>query len=217
MKETGVIPYEDAVALIVVPPLNRDPVTKERPTPSSSPERPPPEREVKIRGKSKRRLVSQMYAAETVEEREDIQLKDEEYELIPHPAKIPLYHGPALFPVRSQRAALHNALKNLLQVEIRARIREGPPKKTKRDQKQQGAASDGGGQVTQGKKAKWQRPKGDQKPSQVYVLCSDSETLLRADMVPLLVALWRVRMWEGQGWVLPWRERWKLKPRPLPA
>src|ERR1700722_13739276 len=36
LRATGVISYPEAIAVIVVPPLNRNPVTKERPVPTSS-------------------------------------------------------------------------------------------------------------------------------------------------------------------------------------
>ena len=44
------------------------------------------------------------------------------------------------------------------------------------------------------------RAKGDAKASHAYVVFSDAQSVLRADTVPLAVALWRVRLWEGGGW-----------------
>ena len=41
-----------------------------------------------------------------------------------------------------------------------------------------------------------QRAKGDQKACHAFLVCSDEETLLRGDTVPLAIALWRIRIWE---------------------
>jgi len=36
--------------------------------------------------------------------------------------------------------------------------------------------------------------------SHAFLLLSSAETVLRADTVPLAIALWRLRMWEGDSW-----------------
>ena len=36
-------------------------------------------------------------------------------------------------------------------------------------------------------------------PSHAFILFSNARTVVRADTVPLAIALWRVRMWEGEG------------------
>jgi len=44
------------------------------------------------------------------------------------------------------------------------------------------------------------RARGDEKASHPFLLCSDASTVLRGDAVGAAIALWRVRMWEGEGW-----------------
>ncbi|OBZ76184.1 hypothetical protein A0H81_03965 [Grifola frondosa] len=90
--------------------------------------------------------------------------------LLPH-SKVPLYNGVALFPSRPQRAALHSALLRILDLEYQ---------KAPKDKKAE-------------------RGHGEQKGSHAFLLCSDAATVLRVDTVPLAIALWRVRMWEGGG------------------
>ena len=214
IKRTGVIPFEGAVALLLIPPLNRDKRTKQRPKPNSSSEPPQPEKQVRIRWNAKTKAVSQMHAAQKIQEKDDYSLEDEDYDFLPQES-VTLYHGPAMFPSRSQRAAVYEALNKVLQAERQARLREGRSQMRKQKQKSEDDSQEGEGVESGKKKTQW--PKGDEKASHAYLICSDSETLLRADIVPLLIALWRVRLWEGQGWQLPLRERWKLKPRSLPA
>jgi len=49
-------------------------------------------------------------------------------------------------------------------------------------------------------KSKVPRAHGDQKASHAFLLSSDADTLMRVDTVPLAIALWRIRIWEGAGW-----------------
>jgi hypothetical protein len=50
----------------------------------------------------------------------------------------------------------------------------------------------------------------DQDAPQAYLLRSTSQTLYRVDTVPVCIALWRLRLWSGQGWSDtlwgPWEE-----------
>jgi hypothetical protein len=118
-------------------------------------------------------------------------------------AQAPLYHGLALFPARPLRAALHKALCRLLDAERGARSRALPT-----------SGSSG--------YEKSPRVRGDAKGSHAFLLCSNQQTAKRADVVPLAIALWRLRMWEGQaygsavetshwevdaGWRLSWAEQ----------
>lgn len=226
VKNTETIPFEGAIALLIVPPVNRDPATKQRPTPSFSIE--PIEDEDKIPSKPLPPLsVLHPTALEedpedAVEEdledavEEDLQgavKGDPELPTFLPSAKVPLYNGLTLFPARKQRAALHAALNKVLRSERRTRQREyrenkpeGKLKSSDQDPSNEDASTE-----------KRQRAKGDDKASHAYVLCSDAERMLRVDPVPLAIALWRVRMWEKGNFNLPVEERWKLKPRPIPS
>lgn len=169
----------DAVAVLVVPSLNRDPITKTRPLPNTSPLPPrlPPLEEVQPRSRNGDPLpLSTMCYA----------VSPKDYEGSPDvitPMKVPLYNGVALFPSKPQRAALHERLCKVLMVEGRARWRQHGPVSTSK--------SDNGRPATR-------RPK--EVPSPAFLLRSGAETILRADSVPLAIALWRLRMWEGDSW-----------------
>lgn len=95
--------------------------------------------------------------------------------------RAPLYNGTTLFPSRTQRAALHKALCDVLLVERRARWREEGTSKSSPE-----------------KGDKWAR--GEAKASHAFVLCSNAKSIMRSDAVPLSIALWRLRMWEDDGW-----------------
>ncbi|KAI0660848.1 hypothetical protein C8Q70DRAFT_972874 [Cubamyces menziesii] len=176
IKATGVIPHRNAVAVLVVPPPNRDPVTKSRPTPFASPSPPP---DASVPKELPRTLpLSVLYPTAEEERRpSDVQLPD----AVP-PSCVPLYNGATLFPSPTQRAALHAALGQVLAAEstVRFMIRSRPALPPQ--------------ESTDGRPV---RAKGDQKASHAILVCSDEQTLLRGDTVPLAVALWRVRMWEG--------------------
>lgn len=179
IKSKGVIPYNNAVAVVVVPPLNRDPTTKIRPKASvdaaaiqqdistdhhASPYPLPP--------------LSTLYPI----------TKPSYYDNLPNylpSSKVPLYNGVSLFPSRSQRAALHARLTRLVSIERRARYREHRSKKSA---------------TPQSIEPRDKSAKGNQKASHAFLLLSDEKTVLRADTVATAIALWRVRMWEGAGW-----------------
>lgn len=170
-------PLEDqgAVAVLVVPPLNRDPATKTRPVPNASPL--PPELPPLVAQPTADPLpLSTMCHVSSLED----------YQGLPDvitAMKVPLYNGVVLMPSKAQRAALHERLSKVLMVERRARWR------------QHGLVSTS--------------ESGDSRPakrhlnevaSPAFLLRSSAETVLRADTVPLAIALWRLRMWEGDSW-----------------
>jgi len=107
-RATGVIPYQNGVAVLVVPPLNRDPISKTRPDGSMSTSplvehalptplgAPPP--------------LSTLHLTTTLETVDNS---------LPQ-ARIPLYNGVALFPARAQRAAFYTLLTRLLDIETRS-------------------------------------------------------------------------------------------------
>lgn len=93
------------------------------------------------------------------------------------PNIIPVYNGVALFPLPSLRHELHQKLQMVLTVERKARWRQ--------------------------KEASFSKPimdKDKQKSSHAYVIFADHDTVQRSDSVPLTIALWRLRLWEGFGW-----------------
>jgi hypothetical protein len=169
---------QDAVVILVVPPLNRDPATKMRPMSNESPLPPelPPLGVQPTAYNGDPLPLSTM--CEAFSPKDNQNLPDDIA-----PMKVPLYNGVALFPSKAQRAALHERLCKVLMIERRARWRRH-------------------GIVSTSKS-------GDSRPatrslnnvaSPAFLLRSGAETVLRADTVPLAIALWRLRMWEGDSW-----------------
>jgi hypothetical protein len=170
---------QDAVAVLVVPQLNRDPATKMRPVSNTSPLPPAPASEAEGQSHQEDPLpLSTMCHVLAPKDGQPEGLSD-----IMSPMKVPLYNGIALFPSKPQRATLHERLSRLLMVERRSRWRQHGPIPT--------SVSGDDRPVTR-------RPKDVASPA--FLLRSGSETVLRADTVPLAIALWRLRMWEGDSW-----------------
>lgn len=174
IKTTGVVPFKNAVAVLVVPPPNRDPKTKLRPVPNYS--------SIPIEGDhfdSTPHPLSKMCS--TVQQ-EGWEFVDEQ-RILP-PRRIPIYNGVPLFPSRTQRAALCATLAEVLRAEGLARLRSGTGR-TEGTVGRSASAEEGA-----------LRAKGDQKASHAILICSDEHTLFRGDTVPLAIALWRIRIWE---------------------
>ncbi|KAK7695515.1 hypothetical protein QCA50_000151 [Cerrena zonata] len=188
-RTTGVIPYDGAVAIIVVPPVNKNPETKKRPEPHSS-SLPPASGEA-FPNKPFKPLppLSVLHPISSSEPEDGSNLGL--HIPLPNP-RVPLYNGPALMPSRPMRAALYEKLNHLLFVERRARWRQ--------DIQQSLKSTSSPDEISP------QLSRADEKHSHAYLLCSDAGSLLRADAVPLAIALWRLRMWEGEGW----KEQWKF-------
>ena len=166
---------QDAVVVLVVPPLNRDPVTKTRPVPNASP-LPPELLPLEAQPMAHTLPLSTMCHASS----------PKDYEGFPDvitPMKVPLYNGVALFPSKAQRAALHERLCKVLMVERRARLRKHGLVST----------SESGGSRPATRRL-------NSVASPAFLLRSGAETVLRADTVPLAIALWRLMMWEGDSW-----------------
>ena len=111
IKATGVVPYKNAVAILIVPPLNRNPKTKMRPKPSIVPTDEDPVEKPPLRPAP---------PLSTLHPTDGTNSDDCDN---PSRAQVPLYHGITLFPNRSQRAALYASLSYLLFVE-QARYRK---------------------------------------------------------------------------------------------
>ena len=184
LKESGTIPQDDAVAVLVVPPVNRDPTTKARPEPSMSSLPPTTPSSTQM---DTRPLPPVSVLMPTSSDWFDGRLST----ILPQ-AKVPLYNGLALFPRREQRASCFKLLTGILDVEHRARRR----------QRLEGKNQDCRDDISTPRPQAIQRARGDAKGSHAFLLRSNAATLLRADTVPLAIALWRLRLWEGQGWDL---------------
>lgn len=113
VQQTGVVPYQNAVAVLVVPPLNRNPITKQRPLGSMSPlpsnaeDVPIPEPKRPLPPLST--LHSTIAQGSQADALGDIESHSQ--------CQVPLYHGVALFPDREQRMSLHKLLSRLLAIE----------------------------------------------------------------------------------------------------
>jgi hypothetical protein len=175
IRATGVIEDDSAVAVIIVPPLNRDPATKQRPLPSSSPAL--VDEEIPQKLASPKRSVLPI---STLHSTSPVSANFADMPTFPH-TQVPLYNGVSLFPSRSQRAALHERLSRLLSIEQRARCHDARENPT--------SSNDSVDMSTDHVR----------KASHAFLLRSDSGTVLRADAAPTAIALWRLKMWEGSG------------------
>lgn len=165
LKTSGTAPYHDAVAILVVPQVNKDTVTKQRPTGSTSAL--PPVDQLPIKDLPP---VSTLIPVSLYKHSEDLP------DGIPLP-KIPLYNGISAFPSRSQRAALHGILQRILHAERMLK------------------------RVHSWRYTSSHSPiPGDSRASHAYVLYSNAQTAKRGDPAGIARALWRLRMFEGEGW-----------------
>ncbi|KAL4075977.1 hypothetical protein J3A83DRAFT_4125599 [Scleroderma citrinum] len=175
LRETGLVPHQDAVAVLVVPPVNRHPIAKERPVPSIQPEitEEQPDTPATLRRKPLPPL-STMHRTK-LESPEQVEFSFAS--LVPN-AQVPLYNGLSMFPAASQRAALHKSLCEVLEAERRSHSRS--PSSSSRNT--QGATPN------------------DNKGSHAFLLVSNERTVKRADSAALAIALWRLRMWKGDAY-----------------
>ncbi|RPD67022.1 hypothetical protein L227DRAFT_11615 [Lentinus tigrinus ALCF2SS1-6] len=192
IKTNGMVPFDNAIAVLVVPPLNKDLNSKNRPKPHDSSE--PPEDLLDPSPSRPQSLpLSVLYPTTAKEDFCKVDVLD----LLP-PARVPIYNGVPLFPSRKQRAALRAALGRVLTAEHFAKRGLGQRSLRATEDSDQ---SDLSGQVV----------KGDQKASHAVLVCSDERTIFRGDTVPLAIALWRLRMWEASeddkdamiNWTMP--------------
>ena len=174
--ETGMIPYSDAVAVLVVPPVNRDPRTKVRPRPSHEPDIPsgaPPN----VVHRKPLPPLSSLHDVSAPEGASDQGADEIPLSTFLPNARVPQYNGFAMFPSPPHRAAFHKSLMELLDIERQFR---GTRKVTARTDE-------------------FKRAKGDAKGSHAFLLMSNEQTVKRADTAALAIALWRLRMWEGDA------------------
>ncbi|EGO01806.1 hypothetical protein SERLA73DRAFT_103839 [Serpula lacrymans var. lacrymans S7.3] len=177
VRTNGLIKHDGAAAVLVVPPLNRDPITKLKSSASMKPDHSDsvdlqdPDSEV-----SRRPLpLSSLYPCDNFDTK-DLPFPD----LLPT-SQVPLYNGLTLFPSAPQRAVLYAALCKLLAVERKARWRtHAHPDPSSKE-------------LTKSTNS-------DEKGSHAFLLTSDDRTVKRGDTAALAIALWRLRMWEGEAW-----------------
>ena len=169
LKETDIVPFSDAVAVLVVPPLNKNPVTGQTPEPSMSASP----------------IPSNMKPRNDLPPLSSLLLSRNEPDCfvagnlpdLMSTYRIPLYNGLALFPNEHQRAALHALLLRILAAERRLYQSTIDAK---------GNDFEGKGQAL-----------GDEKHSHAFLLSSNSNLIRRGDVSPVAIALWRIRMFEG--------------------
>ncbi|KAL0949641.1 hypothetical protein HGRIS_009685 [Hohenbuehelia grisea] len=192
VKATGVLPYPDAVALLVVPPLNRDPQTRKRPEPSVSPlPTGQDDSRAPVASQDTSPPLSALYPATRAE---DDFIDDDTLPCL----QIPLYNGLTLFPYRPHRAALYSYLTQLLSIERRvlSKVKALTASQPQETLKIKLSGDD--------------REPGDTKAkaSHAFLLCSNADTITRGDSAAVGIALWRLRMYEGFGWQSENTRRW---------
>jgi len=179
LRETGVIPHPDAVAVLVVPPVNRHPTTRVKPVPSMQPEIVEGVQSSSDASATLRRRplppLSMMHCTRL----EPPQEVDPSFESLVPNAQVPLYNGLSMFPSTSQRAVLHKSLCQVLEAERQSRSRKLFARNN---------STDGGPAL------------GADKGSHAFLLVSNERTVKRADSVGLSIALWRLRMWQGDAY-----------------
>jgi hypothetical protein len=165
MRSSGLIPYQNALAVLIVPPVNKDVVTQTRPKGSMS----AAPTEVDDHTKPATRPLSVLMPAS----------QNMDTELAPQ-VVVPLYNGTTAFPDRFQRSALYSIL-------VRILVSERFEKK-KRQLRDAGTSPPRNEEVE------------SSKASHAFLLCSDEDTGKRGDVAGVARALWRLRMFEGEGW-----------------
>ena len=178
LRETGVIPHPDAVAVLVVPPVNRHPAARVRPVPSMQPEIVEGVQSSSDTSATLRKRPLPLSTMHCIQLEPPQQVELSFASLVPN-AQVPLYNGLSMFPSASQRAALHKSLCQVLEAERRSRSRKPSARNDSRD----------GGPASSGDKG-----------SHAFLLISNERTVKRADSVALSIALWRLRMWQGDSY-----------------
>ncbi|KAF8631237.1 hypothetical protein AX15_002566 [Amanita polypyramis BW_CC] len=170
IRETGVIPFNDAVAFLVVPPLNKNPVTRQKPEASMSDSpllddigtrKPLPPLSLLYPSQHPPRFLATGNLPDLLST-----------------YQAPLYNGLALFPNRHQRATLYSLLLRILAIERRS---HQPAIETEEN------------------KVGRERAHGDAKHSHVFLLSSNGNLIRRGDVSAAAIALWRIRMYQGGG------------------
>lgn len=170
------MPVANAMAVIVVPPLNRHPETKERPKGSMS-SLPPSE-------STPRTFERPPLPLCTLHPTSDYESLPQDTHLAQ--SRVPLYNGVSMFPNPEQRAALLELLSRILNLE--------------RISRRQRSAAQSDEIPVESSGAEETPRRDDRRASHAFVLISDETTALTADMAGVGMALWRIPMFEGMGW-----------------
>ncbi len=172
-RSSGTIPFPSAVAVLILPQPNRDPVTKERPKPSMS-ALPPNDEERPEDLPPLSVLMPKSTDSLAIE-----------IDVLPQ-LDIPLYNTITAFPSRSQRAALYHFFTRILAAE-RFLKRLHCKDRKKLDLQEVGHGTN-------------EKDMTFGKGSHAFLLCSDAENVRRGDCAAVARALWRLRMYESEGW-----------------
>ena len=185
LKASGRLSVPGAAAIVVVPPVHKNML-------KPKPNRPPPTSDD---WKDGDRPLSTFC--------EDV---SREYVTTSSRRKIPIYHGAAVWPDPAERDAMRLLFKEIVGLERRARYKatitsKSPEKASSISKSTNGERSGLVEETDAGPKSKKiERAKGLDKASDAYLLRSTRDTVVRADTAPLCIALWRLRIWFGQGW-----------------
>lgn len=172
IQSTGKVPFGTAIAVLVVPPVDVDPATGERALTSMS-ALPPPEEPSPLPVDGSSPPVSILVPISAGPQPCSSKLQPI-HGLLPNPT-VPMYHCSTAFPYASQRAGLHELLCRVSELEER---RERLHKFSRASQN------------TTDHTAEF---------SDAFLLCSDQENLRRGDVAAVAIALWRLRMFHGEG------------------
>ncbi|KAG6837966.1 hypothetical protein H0H93_008360 [Arthromyces matolae] len=187
IRSTQTIPYPGALAVLIVPPLQKDPETGLRPAPNMSARPPPAIRNATSTSPENTSTAGtlskmwELYPTSSQSESSPANTADPTTAILPT-EKVPLYNGVIMFPERGQRAALEGLLRRLSAVERRASQGVSTAERANANDVEQDDES-------QSKKQK-------SKSSHAFLISSTSETVVRGDMVGVAIALWRLRMFE---------------------
>ncbi|KAJ6539201.1 hypothetical protein B0H19DRAFT_1177675 [Mycena capillaripes] len=216
LRTTGVLPYPGALAVLVVPPVNKDPTTKQRPAAAGAMSDRPPAAEPPRSPTRVAPPLSVLHPTRTP----------------PPPSSVVSHVGLSTSEfwerTRRDRAAASapatTLIQNLVPSENTTQVNEVrvPPHAEERVPLYNGvvlfprrvqrarlhalltrilgvegawrfsAAAGSGSEAGDGVAAR----KGDNKASHAFLVCASDEV----DVAALGIALWRIRMWEGGGW-----------------
>lgn len=163
---------------MVVPPINRDRITKKKPAASIGPEIPSDDQVIPSTSGSHCEVQLPLSTPHRVQ----CPLPEEDHpfsSLVPA-AQVPLYNGLTMLPSAPQRAMLHKASCKVLDAERRSRLG------------QSSANSDGN-------RRKKSSPGGG-RGSHAFLLVPNERAVKCGDSAPLAIALWRLQMWEGDAY-----------------
>jgi len=185
LKAGGGLSVPGAAAIVVVPPVHKNMLRPDR----------PPASDCSDGGRPLSTFCEDM---------------SQEYVTMSSRRKIPIYHGAVVWPNPAERDAVRSLFKEMVGLERKARYKatiftksseKASPVSESTSTSTNGEKAGLVGETDTGPKSnKVERAKGLDKASDAYLLRSTRDTVVRADTAPLCIALWRLRIWFGQGW-----------------